>query len=100
MQIKSEFKRADVSAPVESSDEKQGAPRPSVSVSESSLLNERAAAAWLGLGVSTLRRRRFRRQTPPWIQLGARILYRKSDLEAFIQANLVQPAQPDAEAAK
>ena len=53
------------------------------------LLNEREAAQTLGLSVATLRRRRLLRQPPLWAKLGSRVLYRKQDLEAFVEANLV-----------
>lgn len=53
------------------------------------LLSERDAAQWLGLSVATMRRRRLLRQPPAWVKLGARVLYRKQDLESFINANVI-----------
>lgn len=57
------------------------------------LIPEREAAIRLGLSVSTLRRRRLFRQPPTFVKLGSRCLYRISDLEAFVQANVVQPLE-------
>ncbi len=54
------------------------------------LCDEREAARRLGLSVATLRRRRLRRQPPVWAKLGSRVLYRKQDLESFIEANVVR----------
>jgi len=56
----------------------------------SRLLNERQVAAALGVSVGTVRRRRFLRQPPAWVKLGRRVLYRKQDLEAFINANIIR----------
>jgi hypothetical protein len=58
--------------------------------SKTTLLNEREAARWLGLSVATMRRRRLLRQPPAWVKLGARVLYRKQDLEFFVTANVVR----------
>lgn len=58
------------------------------------LIDEREAARRLGLSVATLRRRRLFRQPPAWVKLGSRVLYRQTDLAAFIEANVVPPAQP------
>jgi predicted DNA-binding transcriptional regulator AlpA len=57
--------------------------------SENELFNEHEAAGRLGLSVATIRRRRLFRQPPAWVKLGSRVLYRNSDLEAFIEANVV-----------
>jgi hypothetical protein len=54
------------------------------------LLNEREAAHWLKLSVGTMRRRRLLRMPPGWVKLGSRVLYRKQDLEAFVNANVVR----------
>lgn len=53
------------------------------------LCDEREAARQLRLSVATLRRRRHHRQPPVWVKLGFRILYRKRDLESFVEANVV-----------
>lgn len=57
---------------------------------ESDLLEEHEAAQWLGLSVSTIRRRRRLRRPPVWVKLGARVLYRKRDLESFVSASVVK----------
>jgi len=54
------------------------------------LVDEREAGRLLGLSVATLRRRRLRRQPPAWAKLGARVLYLREDLEAFVRANVVR----------
>jgi hypothetical protein len=53
------------------------------------LRNEQEAAWWLGLSVGTMRRRRLLREPPAWVKLGGRVLYRESDLRAFVEANVV-----------
>ena len=58
------------------------------------LLNEKEAARWLGVSLPFLRRGRsqgttgHRTSTPPFVKLGGRVLYRRSDLEAWV-ASLV-----------
>jgi len=54
------------------------------------LLNEHEAAAFLGLSVGTMRRRRLTREPPLWVKLGRRVLYRRNDLEFFVNANLIR----------
>jgi hypothetical protein len=63
---------------------------PVLGKSSPDLCNERDAASRIGLSVATLRRRRRLRQPPAWVKLGSRVLYRKSDLDSFIEANLVR----------
>lgn len=53
------------------------------------LCSEREAAELLHLSVATLRRRRRLRQPPVWTKLGARVFYRRRDLESFIESNVV-----------
>jgi hypothetical protein len=59
------------------------------------LCDEREAARRLGLSIATLRRRRRLQQPPTWVKLGFRVLYRKQDLECFIDANLIHPSHGD-----
>jgi hypothetical protein len=54
------------------------------------LFDEREAARRLGLSVATMRRRRLLRQPPAWVKLGGRVLYRSLELDAFVEANVVQ----------
>ena len=69
---------------------KQGEQARGTPGTSSELCNEREAAHRLGLSVATLRRRRRHRQPPVWVRLGSRILYRKQDLETFVEANIVR----------
>lgn len=39
--------------------------------------------------MATMRRRRRLRKPPVWVKLGARVFYRKRDLEAFVNASVV-----------
>jgi hypothetical protein len=64
-------------------------------MNEMELFNERVAARFLGLSVSTMRRRRLLRQQPAWVKLGARVLYKKKDLESFIDASVVHLPKAD-----
>jgi hypothetical protein len=59
------------------------------------LIEERDAARFLGLSVFTLRRRRLLRQPPNWVKLGARVLYKKKDLESLIDASVVHVPTAD-----
>lgn len=61
------------------------------------LFNEREAARRLGLSVATLRRRRLNQQSPAWVKLGDRVLYRIQDLESFIEAHLIHPLDTERE---
>jgi hypothetical protein len=55
-------------------------------------LDEKAAAAFLGLGsYRTLQAWRCRRTGPPFIRLGRQIRYLPQDLAAFMTANRVDP---------
>lgn len=56
---------------------------------DSPLLNIDEAAAYLKVSVSTLARMRRDKNGPAYAQLGARVVYRKVDLDAFIESNLV-----------
>ena len=57
---------------------------------EVELLNEYDAARRLGLSVATIRRRRLLRQPPTYIKLGARVLYRREDLDLLVEASAVR----------
>ena len=52
------------------------------------LLKDIEAAPVLGLKVSTLRRWRWSGDGPQFVKLGGAVRYRRSDLEAFIEAKL------------
>ena len=58
----------------------------------SQLLDEKAAAKWLGVSVASLRRGRSegktggRTQMPPFVRVGGRVYYRRIDLEAWVSS--------------
>ncbi len=54
------------------------------------LRSEREAAKRLGLSVASMRRKRLLRQPPVWLKLGARVLYREEDLDAYIESCVVR----------
>lgn len=56
-------------------------------------LSERDAASFLGITQRTLQDWRLRRRGPAFIRLGRRIAYDRADLERFLAANRVEPAQ-------
>jgi hypothetical protein len=64
----------------------------------SQLLDEKAAAAWLGVSVTFLRRGRSegktggRTQAPPFVRVGGRVYYRPSDLQAWVSSLIPQEA--------
>lgn len=52
------------------------------------LLNTREAAERLSLNANTLEKRRCLRSWDlPYVKLGGKVLYRESDLDAFIERN-------------
>lgn len=54
-------------------------------MSENRLLNEKQAASYLGLSVSTLQAWRWRGRGPAYLKLGGRtIRYRMADLDSFL----------------
>jgi excisionase family DNA binding protein len=56
------------------------------------LLTTAEAAELLGISLEALRVRRSRYGEPPYVQLGpATIRYRRSDLDAWIEARVVTP---------
>ena len=53
------------------------------------LLNTRETAAYLGLGVSTVHKwRSIKSNGPPFLKLGRRVLYRRADLDAWLDTRL------------
>lgn len=54
-------------------------------------LSEREAAKFLGLAVQSLRNRRCKRQSPPYLKIGSRVVYLVRDLEEFQQAHRIDP---------
>lgn len=55
-------------------------------------IDERQAAQYLGLSVSTLQQWRFRCKGPDYLKFGKAVRYRVADLEAFAEAHVVRPA--------
>jgi hypothetical protein len=54
-------------------------------------LNVREAATHVGLAVQSLNNRRCRRLPPAYVKIGGRILYLRSDLDAFLLAHRIDP---------
>jgi hypothetical protein len=60
---------------------------------EQALLDENAAAAYLGVRPGTLSVwRSTKRYALPYVKCGARVRYRKRHLDAFLDARTVEPA--------
>ncbi len=59
--------------------------------------NEKQAARYMGVSLSTLRRRRAARRDPAFIQFDRRILYRKSALDKTLDDHTVQAQEPEAQ---
>lgn len=49
------------------------------------LLNENKTAEFLGLSTATLRKWRWEGKEPRFIKLGRRVVYRMSDIEAYLE---------------
>ena len=49
------------------------------------LLNEVKTAEFLGLSTATLRKWRWEGKEPRFIKLGRRVVYRMSDIEAYLE---------------
>jgi len=49
-----------------------------------------AAAAYLGLSVSTLEKMRMEGRGPRYLKLGGRCFYRRTDLDAYMEAAIVE----------
>ena len=53
------------------------------------LIREAEAAAYLSMNASTLRQWRYKSRGPAYHKLGARVLYRVSELEAFVEQSKI-----------
>jgi predicted DNA-binding transcriptional regulator AlpA len=53
--------------------------------------NEKATAAYMGVSCATLRKRRLLGQPPPFIRIGRKIVYRRSDINQFLAERTVEP---------
>ncbi len=56
----------------------------------SAVLNARDAAHFLGLAESTLAKLRLNGNGPVYCKLGRRVVYRRADLEAWLQSRTVR----------
>ena len=63
------------------------------------LFKEEEAATFLSLRVATLRKWRWSGTGPPFIKLGGAVRYRRSDLEAYIEAQRRQSTTDTGQAA-
>lgn len=59
-------------------------------IQETPLLNIEQASKYIQLSTATLARMRKDNSGPAFVKLGARVLYRKTDLDAFIASKLSQ----------
>lgn len=48
------------------------------------------AADYLGVGVSTLDKMRMEGRGPRYLKIGGRVFYRQSDLDAYIEAAVIE----------
>jgi excisionase family DNA binding protein len=59
-------------------------------VLETPLLNIEQASKYIQLSTATLARMRKDNSGPAYVKLGARVLYRKTDLDAYIESKISQ----------
>jgi len=57
---------------------------------DSSTLNAKAAARYLGLSPSTLAKMRLSGNSPAFLKLGRRVLYRCADLETWLESRVAR----------
>lgn len=57
-----------------------------------------AAAKYLGLSKSTLEKMRMEGRGPRYLKLGARCFYRRTDLDAYLEAAIVETTDSRASA--
>jgi predicted DNA-binding transcriptional regulator AlpA len=57
-------------------------------IQETPLLNIQQASLYIQLSTATLARMRKDNNGPAYVKLGARVLYRKTDLDAYIESNI------------
>jgi len=58
------------------------------------LLTEREILGRYGLSIPWQRRTRRERRGPPFLKLGKMVRYRRRDIEAYLEANRVEPRVP------
>ena len=64
--------------------------RPDPAVSPT-VVDERGAAALLGIAPATLRNSRSRGRGPKYCRVGRRVVYRVRDIDAYLEAHAVDP---------
>ena len=57
--------------------------------------NEKATAAYSGLSVALLRKRRLLGLPPEFIRVGRRVLYSRRAIDLFLESNIVHPRSGD-----
>lgn len=57
------------------------------------LVNEKRVSEITGLALSTLRNRRSLRKPPRYIKIGKSVRYALADVQAFIDANRIDPQE-------
>lgn len=62
-----------------------------ITIPAATLMNEKEAAAYLGLSVDCLQARRSMGRAPRYIKLGRAVRYDRADLEAFVESCRVTP---------
>jgi predicted DNA-binding transcriptional regulator AlpA len=60
---------------------------------KSEILNTQEAAHYIGLTEYALIGWRYKRTGPPYIKIGRRIMYRRSDLNDFLEQRRIDPSQ-------
>lgn len=59
---------------------------PENSIPTNQVMREQEAAVYLRVSISNLRRRRYQGTGPTYLQIGRGIRYRRSDLDAYLEA--------------
>lgn len=85
--------------PVTANKKRQATPRGGLSVcvrnvaqqNPDEILSEREAAAYLRVAISTMQAWRLLKRGPKYARLVRRIVYKRADLEKFLQARMVEP---------
>ena len=57
------------------------------------LMNENAAAKYLGLSVKTLQSWRFKKIGPEYVKMGAAVRYAKEILDLYVKQNIIRPEE-------
>lgn len=60
-------------------------------MTSSQLLTQNETADYIGVKSATLEKWRFQKKHLPFVRVGGKILYRKTELDAFLASRTVQP---------